>query len=76
MQTIHIQVSDKVYDRFMWFLKKFGKNEIKILEEENTFLKAQKQAEKNLNELKNTQIFDSLEDLERKLEDKIKKYED
>lgn len=33
MQTITLQVEDKVYDKLFWLLKSFSKNEIAILEQ-------------------------------------------
>ncbi len=36
MHTIKLKVSDKIYDRFLWLLSKFNKDEIEILKEERT----------------------------------------
>lgn len=33
MQTITLQVEDKVYDKFFWLLNHFSKNEVTILDQ-------------------------------------------
>lgn len=33
MQTITLQVEDKVYDKFFWLLDHFSKNEVTILDQ-------------------------------------------
>jgi hypothetical protein len=33
MQTVTLQVEDNTYDKFLWLLNHFSKNEVKVLEQ-------------------------------------------
>jgi hypothetical protein len=33
MQTVTLQVEDSTYDKFLWLLNHFSKNEVKVLEQ-------------------------------------------
>ncbi|MGY5351047.1 tRNA pseudouridine synthase A [Wenyingzhuangia sp. IMCC45533] len=37
MHTIQLKISDKVYDKFIWLLSKFNKEEIEIIDENSEF---------------------------------------
>lgn len=51
MPTIQLKISDKVYDRFLWLLSKFNKEEVEILNEDQDFISAKKYLQKELNEI-------------------------
>lgn len=48
MQTIRLRVNDKVYKNLIRFLSKFGKDEVVVIEENDTFLSIQQYLEKEL----------------------------
>jgi hypothetical protein len=73
MHTIKLKISDKVYDKLLWLLSKFNKDEVEIVTDVDTFSETQQYLEKELNEIFNGKaIFDSLEEFDRKLEDTIR----
>ncbi|TAJ06664.1 tRNA pseudouridine synthase A [Marinilabiliaceae bacterium JC017] len=77
MHTIKIKIHDKVYNHFLWLLSKFSKDEIEIIDENDTFTKAQTLLQNELNEMnEGTASYYSIDELEARLEDKIKKHED
>ncbi len=60
----------------MWFLKRFNKEEIQIIEENEDFLSIQDYLRKELELVeKDTAEFISLEELDRDLESSIRKYD-
>lgn len=77
MQTIRLRVNDKVYKHLMWFLNKFSKDELQIIEEDQQFLSAQKELKKDLEMLEKGQseLID-LQQLDDELEATIRRYED
>jgi len=77
MHTIKIKIHDKVYNHFIWLLSKFSKDEIEIIGDDECYLKTQQYLQKELNEMNEDKInYHSIDELESKLEDKIKKHED
>jgi hypothetical protein len=77
MHSIRRLIGDKVYDRIMWLLKKFSKDKVRIVIEEDDFQLTQQYLEKELNEMDTGKAsFYSLDEAEMKLEDTICKYED
>lgn len=76
MQTIRLRVNDQIYKNLMWFLKRFNKEEIQIIEENEDFLSIQDYMKKELKLVeKDTAEFISLEELDSDLENSIRKYE-
>ncbi|MBT3302779.1 MAG: tRNA pseudouridine synthase A [Bacteroidetes bacterium] len=76
MQTIRLRVNDQIYKNLMWFLKRFNKEEIQIIEENEDFLSIQDYLRKELELVeKDTAEFISLEELDRDLESSIRKYD-
>lgn len=76
MHTIKLKISDKVYDKLLWLLSKFNKDEVEIVTDVDTFSETQQHLEKELNEIINGKAtFDSLEEFDRKLEDSIRENE-
>ncbi|HRW63624.1 MAG TPA: hypothetical protein P5132_09060 [Bacteroidales bacterium] len=72
MHTIKLKISDKVYDKLLWLLSKFSKDEVEIVTDIDTFSETQQYLERELNEILNGKAdFDSLEEFNRKLEDSI-----
>jgi hypothetical protein len=72
MPTIQLKISDKVYDRFLWLLSKFNKEEVEILNEDQDFISAKKYLQKELNEIKSgNAIFISQTEFESRLDQMI-----
>lgn len=77
MQTIRLRVNDKVYKHLMWFLNKFSKDELQIIEEDQQFLSAQKELKNDLDMLEKGQTeYIDLQQLDDELEATIRRYED
>ncbi len=76
MQTVRLQVNSSTYKHLMWFLSKFKKEEIRIINEDDEFLSVQKYLQ---NELINNEQCDmdfiGIDQLENELEETIRKYE-
>jgi hypothetical protein len=61
----------------MWFLKRFGKNEIEIINENEEYLSIQEYLKKELESIENGKAeFISFNQLDEELESTIRKYED
>ena len=77
MQTIRLKVNDKVYKYLMWFLSKFNKEEIQIIEENKEFISVKDYLSEELIKLdKGTIEYLDLYELDNDLENTIRKYED
>ncbi|MEF8811948.1 MAG: hypothetical protein V5A47_13565 [Bacteroidales bacterium] len=79
MHSVKLLISDKVYDKFMWLLKKFSKDEVQIIaEEEKDYHQTKKYLENELKQMDSGQAkFYTLEEAEKKLEDfGFTKYQD
>lgn len=73
MHTIKLKISDKVYDRLLWLLNKFNKDEVEIVSDVDTYAETKYYLEKELNEIYNKEAtFHSLEEFDEKLEDSIR----
>lgn len=71
MHTIQLKINDKVYDRFLWLLSKFNKEEVEIISEDQDFQATRNCLQKELDEIKNGNAnFISQSELESRL-DKI-----
>jgi hypothetical protein len=51
MQTIRLRINEKIYDRLIWLLSKFNKDEIEIISENAEFLENKKYLESELDEI-------------------------
>jgi len=72
MQTLHLKVSDKIYDNLLWLLSKFSKEEIEIIDDDD-FATTQKYLQNELKEIDAGEAkFYSQEQLDKRLD----KYED
>ncbi len=77
MQTIRLNISDKIYDRLMLLLSKFTKDEVEIIKEDATYVQNKSYLEAELNEIVDAKAkFVSLEEAEQRLENVIRKHED
>jgi hypothetical protein len=77
MHTIKLKIEDKVYDKFIWLLSKFTKDEVEIIVEETNFIKTKKHLETELDEiLEDKAEFLTLNETEQRLENLIRKHED
>ena len=76
MQTIRLNISDKIYDRLMLLLSKFTKDEVEIIKEDATYVQNKSYLEAELNEIVDAKAkFVSLEEAEQRLENVIRKHE-
>lgn len=68
MYTIQLKISDKVYDKFIWLLSKFNKEEIEIVSEHTDFISTKNYLNKELTEIENGNAnFISQSDFENRL---------
>lgn len=76
MQTIRLKVNDKVYDKLMWLLGKFSKDEVEVISEESLFNETKNYLQAELNEIDNGKAeFTGVEEAEIYLEKVIRKHE-
>lgn len=76
MQTIRLRVNDNVYKNLIWLLKRFSKDELEIIEEDEEFLSVQEGLNKSLEEVEQgNEEFIDLQQLDNDLEASISKYE-
>lgn len=76
MHTLRLHISDGTYDKLMWFLRRFDKSEIEIIQEDSTFLSTKEYLHKELDKIiTNEATFISSEELDNSIEDAISKYE-
>lgn len=72
MHTIQLKISDKVYDKFIWLLSKFNKDEIEIVSEQNDFNATKEYLHQELAEIdKGNANFISQADFENRLNEII-----
>jgi hypothetical protein len=77
MHTIRLKINDTVYDKLIWLLNKFTKDEVEIISEESDFSETKKYLEGELDEIVgNKAAFLTLNETEQILENLIKKRED
>lgn len=77
MHTIKLKIEDKVYDKLIWFLSKFTKDEVEIILDESGFTETKKYLETELDEIRKDKAdFLTLNETEQRLENLIRKHED
>lgn len=77
MHTIKLKIDDKVYDKLIWLLGKFNKEEVEIILEETNFLETKKYLDAEMDDiLTNKANFLSENETEQRLENLIRKHED
>ena len=75
MHTVKLRVNDGVYDKLIWLLSKFSKDEVEIIPETYDFAKNQKYLTNELNEILNGKAkFVEMDEAEQQLENIIKKH--
>jgi len=76
MQTVRLKINDKVYDKVMWLLSKFNRNEIEIIVDDSTYNENQEYLQNELDEINSGKAkFQSIDELESRLDNAIKKHE-
>lgn len=76
MHTLKLKVNDKIYDKLLWLLSKFNKDEIEIIADTSDFMKNQKYLTHEYNEILDGKAnFIELDEAEQRLENVIKKHE-
>lgn len=51
MQTIRLRINDRIYDKLIWLLSKFSKDEVEIIPENAEFIENQKYLNSELDEI-------------------------
>jgi hypothetical protein len=75
-RTIRLKVGDQVYEKLMWLLSKFGKDELEVLPEDTQFEQDKKYLQAELQSVREgTATYLTIEELEEKLEQTIRKNE-
>lgn len=76
MQTIRLRVNDKVYKNLLRFLSKFSKDEIQIIEEDDTFISVRQYLENELSNLEDGSAeYIDIDELDSSLDSSIRKHE-
>jgi hypothetical protein len=76
MQTIRLRIDDKIYDKLIWLLSKFDKDENEIVSESEDFIRNRKYLAGELNDIISGEAtFMELIEAEERLENTIKKHE-
>jgi vacuolar-type H+-ATPase subunit E/Vma4 len=76
MQTIRLKIDDKVYEKILWFLSKFSKEEVEVITEDQDFISTQEYLQKELKEIESGKaVFYSQEEMDNRLNEAISKYE-
>jgi hypothetical protein len=76
MQTIRLRVNDKAYKNLIRLLSKFNKDEVEVIQENDTFLSIQQYLEKELASVEEgTAKYTTIEALENRLDDTIRENE-
>lgn len=77
MHTIRLRINDKVYERFIWLLSKFNKEEVEIISDDQDFMENQRYLKQELDEIESGKaIFYSQDELENRLDKLNDKHED
>lgn len=76
MQTIRLRVNDRVYKNLLRFLSRFGKDEVEVIEENETYLSIKEYLEKELASVaEGTAKYTTIEALEKRLDETIRRNE-
>jgi hypothetical protein len=69
MLIIQLKISDKAYNKFLWLLSKFSKDEIEIISEDPNLYSTKSYLQKEHDEIQNGNAnFLSIEELESRLD--------
>lgn len=76
MHTIKLKINDSIYDKLLFFLNKFDKNEIEIITDDNDFNENKKYLKDEWDQInRGKSTFFGMEDLDTRLEKVIGEYE-
>ena len=77
MHTIKLKIHDKAYKHFIWFLSKFSTDEIEVIAEDEDYMKVLTALQNDLKEMNEGKAtYYTIDELEARLEENIKKHED
>ena len=77
MAIVKLNVNEKVLDRVLWLLSQFKKEEVEIIKEDADYFTKEATVAQSYSKLEEPSTeFISLEELNRKIDKVIKKYED
>ncbi len=77
MQTVRLRISEKIYDRLLWLLSKFNKDEVEVIHESAEFVETKRHLEFELQEIQDGKAeFIEITEADNRLEEIIKKNED
>lgn len=76
LQTVRLRINGKIYDKLIWLLSKFSRDEVEIIPESEDFIRNQKYLAGELNEIVSGKAnYMELNEAETRLENVIKKHE-
>ena len=76
MQTIRLRVNDRIYKNLISLLRKFNREDIEVIEEDDSYLATQQYLEKELSTVEDgTAEYIDIEELEKSLDETLRKYE-
>ena len=76
MHTIRLKINDKVFEKIIWLLSKFGKDELEIINEDSDFIGNQKYLGGEIREIiKGKATFIGFDEVEQRLENTINRHE-
>ena len=77
MQTIRLQVNNDAYKHLMWFLNKFKKEELLIINEDEQYISVQNYLQGELKKIESGDAeFVDIDELDAELETTIRQHED
>ena len=76
MQTIRLRVNDRIYKNLISILRKFNREDIEVIEENDSYLATQQYLEKELSKVEDGSAeYIGLEELEKSLDETLRKYD-
>ena len=76
MHTLRLNVDDKIFDKLIWFLKKFSKDELEIIVEDVNFQENKRYLDSELKEINDGKgTYLTAEEVDKRLDMIIEKYE-
>lgn len=76
MQTIRLRVNERVYKNLIRLLSRFSKEDVQVIEEDETYLSIKQYLEKELSTVEDgTAEYIDLDELDKTLDATIRKYE-
>ena len=76
MHSIKLNIDDKIYDKLLWLLKKFSKDELEIIEENTDPQDHKKYLDSEFKEIiDGNATFHTIDEVEERLDKIIKRHE-